>query len=177
MEPNPKKKTKMPPSKRSLRRGPDAEILLNPVLPTRFEDVVDESHKRPKRPTQRCDFLVKMGLGDIEHLTWYRNALQDPSICINSAQYRPVVAEVLDQLLDLILADPVLYNRLRMQLLQNREREQSEEVDDDVHERGRFAMWKAAQQSSCHYAHEGSDYSGFINNEAREAISPSAGCT
>jgi hypothetical protein len=82
-----------------------------------------------------------MGLGDIEHLTWYRNALQDPSICINSAQYRPVVADVLDQLLDLIFADAVLYNRLRMQLLQNREREQSEDTD----ELERFARWKASK--------------------------------
>jgi hypothetical protein len=140
VDPNPKKSKKLP-SKLSLRRGPDAEILIDPIVATRFEDVVAESHKRPKRPTQRCDFLVKMGLGDIEHLTWYRNALQDPFICVNSAQYRPVVAEVLDQLLDLIFADPVLYNRLRMQLLQNREREQSEDTD----ELERFARWKASK--------------------------------
>jgi hypothetical protein len=78
----------------------------------------------------------------IKQITWYRNALQDPSICINSAQYRPIVADVLDELLDLIFADPVLYNRLRMQLLQRCEREQSESVDDSE-ENERFLRWRA----------------------------------
>jgi hypothetical protein len=104
-----------------------------------------------------------MGLGDIEHLTWYRNALQDPSICINSAQYRPVVADILEQLLDLIFADPVLYNRLRMQLLQNREREQSEEVDDEA---ARFASWKAQVDEG----------SAFPSHSAQELAHMAASC-
>jgi hypothetical protein len=62
-------------------------------------------------------------INTIKQITWYRNALQDPSICINSAQYRPIAADVLDELLELIFADPVLYNLLRMQLLQRCERD------------------------------------------------------
>jgi hypothetical protein len=133
---DPDPKTKLP-KKRILKRG-KGEIELHPELPTRFEGVIDEGRRTAARPTQKCDFLVKTGLGDIKHLTWYRNALRNPSICVNSAQYRPVVADVLDRLLDLIFADPVLYNRLRMQLLQNREREQSESVDPNE----RFLRWK-----------------------------------
>jgi hypothetical protein len=42
IEPNPRKKKLKTPSKLSLKRGPDASIALNPVIPTRFESVVDE---------------------------------------------------------------------------------------------------------------------------------------
>jgi hypothetical protein len=118
------------------------EILLHPELPTRNfgESAVDEGRRTAQRPTARCDYLCKIGLAgdDIEHLTWYRKVLKDPSICINNSTMRPVISNVLNHILDLVFRDAVLYNRLRLLLLQEREREQSA-VDPVT----RFENWKA----------------------------------
>jgi hypothetical protein len=104
--------------------------LLHPELPHRhFEDVMDESRRHGvSRPTAKCDYLCKIGLAgdDVAQLTWYRNVLKDPSICINNATMLPVTTNILNHILDLVFDDAVLYNRLRLLLLQERERAQSE---------------------------------------------------
>jgi hypothetical protein len=128
------------PTKKNLRRG-DAEIVVAPELPTRFENMVDESRGRAAaRPTAKLDYLVKIGLGDKRYITFYRNALKDPSICVNNATYRPVVARLLNELLDIIMGDPVLYNRLRMQLLEHPPDQGENEVPEDEDER--FRRWR-----------------------------------
>jgi hypothetical protein len=138
IDPHPKKKKSKLLSKQSLRRGPDAEIALNPVLPTRFEAY----EFRHARPTVKLDYLVKIGLGDKKFITFYRNALKDPSLCINNSTYRPVVARLLDELLDIILGDQVFYNRVRSQLLQRQEHEENQE-NESLDETARFAAWRA----------------------------------
>jgi hypothetical protein len=145
-DPNPRKSKKRP-SKLSLRRGPDASIEIDPILPTRFESY----ESRRERPTQKCDYLCKIGLAgdDLKHLTWYRTVLKDPDVCINNASMRPVAANVLNRILDLVFDDPVLYNRIRLRLLAHREHEQFEDVDDEL---ARYAAWK--EQSDFAEAYE-----------------------
>jgi hypothetical protein len=139
------------------------EILLHPELPNRNfgESAVDESRRTAQRPTAKCDYLCKIGLAadDLEHLTWYRNVLKDPSICINNATMRPVISNVLNHILDLVFSDSVLYNRLRLLLLQEREREQSESVVDVSENNERFRRW--------------SETTTFYQERARSMITPS----
>jgi hypothetical protein len=138
------KATLMKAAKKKLFKKRDGSTIeIHPSLPTRHygEEFVDEGRRTAQRPTARCDYLCKIGLAgdDIEHLTWYRNVLKDPSICINNATMRPVISNILNRILDLVFGDAVLYNRLRLLLLQEREREQSESVDPVT----RFENWKS----------------------------------
>jgi hypothetical protein len=127
--------------RKKLKLKDGSVIELEPSLPTRYEAVIDEG-RGVSRPTQKCDYLCKIGLAgdDLKHLTWYRTALKDPDVCINNATMRPVVANVLNHILDYVFDDAVLYNRLRLLLLQNREREQFESVDPNE----RFRRWAAS---------------------------------
>jgi hypothetical protein len=143
IDPNPKKKTKMP-SKRSLRRG-DGEILLNPVIPTRFEDVVAEDLPGG---TPRIDMLIRLGLGDMKKIWYYRNAIKDPPTANKNPTLRPFVAEMLEKLVDMIFRDQVLYNRVRALLTKSDhtrgENELPEDTDDEK-ELARFARWKTSR--------------------------------
>jgi hypothetical protein len=145
IDPNPKKSKLKTPSKRSLRRGA-SEILMNPVIPTRFEDVVAEDRAGG---TVRIDYLIRIGLGDVKKINYYRQAIRDPEAPFKNATLRPFVGEVLDQTLDLIFNDAQLYNRFRA-LLQKQDKTRGEnelpEDESDIHERARFARWKQAQQ-------------------------------
>jgi hypothetical protein len=145
-DPNPKKKSKKLPSKRSLRRGPDAKIALNPVLPTRFEAVVDEDLPGG---TPRIDMLIRLGLGDMKRIWYYRNAIKDPPTANKNPTLRPFVADVLEKLIDMIFRDQVLYNRVRALLTKSdhaRGENELPEDADDVFERARFARWKRSRQ-------------------------------
>jgi hypothetical protein len=129
--------------KRKLKLKDGGVVEIHPSLSTRHygEEVVDESRRNAQRPTAKCDYLCKIGLAadDLEHITWYRTVLKDPDVCINNATMRPVISNILNRILDLVFGDAVFYNRLRLLLLQNREREQSESVDPVT----RFENWKS----------------------------------
>jgi hypothetical protein len=75
IDPKPKESK---PKNRSLRRGPDAEIVLNLQLPNR-----NKAYEfRHARTPVKLDYLAKIGLGDKKFITFYRNALKNPSLCI-----------------------------------------------------------------------------------------------
>ncbi len=70
----PKKPKRKAPTKKSLKRG-DAEIVVAPEIPHRYEDVVDED--RPGGMV-RIDLLIRLGLGDVKKINYYRQAIRDP---------------------------------------------------------------------------------------------------
>jgi hypothetical protein len=71
---DPNRKIGKKPSKKNLRRG-DAEIILDPEIPHRYEDTVDED--RPGGMV-RIDLLIRLGLGDVKKINYYRQAIRDP---------------------------------------------------------------------------------------------------
>lgn len=116
---------------------------MNPELPTRFEGVVSEGRAGG---TVRIDYLIRLGLGDVKKIFYYRQAINDPESAVKNPTLRKYVGEVLEQVLDLVFKDAQLYNRFRT-LLQKQDRTRGEDElpeseDDDVHEIARFDRWK-----------------------------------
>jgi hypothetical protein len=105
----PKLKIGKKPSKTQLRRG-GADIILDPEIPHRCEDTVDED--RPGGMV-RIDLLIRLGLGHVKKINYYRQAIRDPESAVKNPTLRPYVGEVLEQTLDLIFKDAQLYNRFR----------------------------------------------------------------
>lgn len=64
------------------------------------------------RPMNKVDFLIKTGLGDKDRLYLYRKVIANPSVGVTDPILRPILAEVADQLLDLIFSDNQLWIRL-----------------------------------------------------------------
>jgi hypothetical protein len=129
LDPNPKDGKK--PTKKNLHRG-DADIVLSPELPSRYEDLVTED--RPGGMV-RIDLLLRLGLGDVRKINYFRQAIRDPESAVRNPTLRPYVGEVLEQTLDLIFNDAQLYNRFRT-LLQKQDRTRGEnelpEGDDET---------------------------------------------
>ena len=73
-------KKRKAPAKKNLKRG-DAEIVVDPELPHRYEDAVDED--RPGG-TVRIDLLIRSGLGRVEKINYYRQAIRDPESAVKS---------------------------------------------------------------------------------------------
>jgi hypothetical protein len=70
------------------------------------------------KPIDRITMLLQAGLtDDLRKLAYYRIAMQDPTVGFNNIIYRTAAAHVLDKLLDYVLNDTALFNRIR-QLLQ-----------------------------------------------------------
>lgn len=99
--------TKLDKDKKKKRTG--SVIDLNPTVPTHVSEEYNQN---------KLDRLIRLGLGDQQHLSYYRAAMNDPEGTVNSILYRPYVAKALDNLLDLIFDDPVTYNRIQMALQQ-----------------------------------------------------------
>jgi hypothetical protein len=150
IEQNSKKSKKKPSSRRSLRAADGSKILLNPVIPTRFESIMDEGLPGG---ISRIDYLIRIGLprpDAVKKINYYRVAIRDPDVAMKNSTYRIYVVEVLEKLLQLIFNDAKLYNRVRA-LLQKDDHPRGEnelpEDADDPYERRRFARWKAGQRS------------------------------
>jgi hypothetical protein len=72
------------------------------------------------RPIDKITWLVRNGLGsDITRLPYYTQAIQNPQGTVSQVAFRGYVAEVLDNLLDIVFKDPVVYARVASQLLSN----------------------------------------------------------
>lgn len=87
-------------------------VVINPPLET---DKLTES----RSPT-KIDYLIRNGLGDQDHLTYYRQAMADPKKAIMNPNLRKYVAEVLDEVLDIVFNDAQMYNRVRTVLQKGR---------------------------------------------------------
>lgn len=70
------------------------------------------------KPLNQIDQLLKDGLcPDIQKINWYRQVLQNPQGSFNNTIYRNIAGEVFDKLLNYVLNDSILFNRLRQDLL------------------------------------------------------------
>ena len=70
------------------------------------------------RGIDKIDFLIKHGLGsDQSKLSYYRQIIQNPQNSAQSVVLRKYMAEVFDNLLDLVFSDSVVYNRIRQLLV------------------------------------------------------------
>jgi len=66
----------------------------------------------------QIDFVLRQGLiKDLNDLPYGRVILQDPRSSIRNVAFQPVAGEIFENLLDMIFGDPVLYNKLRSDLL------------------------------------------------------------
>lgn len=61
----------------------------------------------------RIDTLIRLGLGDVSKLSFYRQVASAPRRAVDIANLRPLAGEMLERLLGLIVSDQQLYLRLR----------------------------------------------------------------
>jgi hypothetical protein len=121
-----------------LKRG-GGVLVLNPELPTRFEDLVDEDRAGGM---VRIDYLIRIGLGDVRKINYYRQAIRDPEAAVRNPTLRHYVGEVLERTLDLIFNDAQLFNRFRT-LLQKQDKTRGENELPEGDENERFLRWRA----------------------------------
>ena len=100
--------------------------------------------------------MIRLGLGDMKKIWYYRNAIKDPPTANKNPTLRPFVAEVLEKLVDMIFRDQVLYNRVRALLTKSdhtRGENELPEDTDDIFERKRFERWKAGKVDESFSSH------------------------
>jgi len=85
--------------------NPKKFVIINPPL---SGDKMNES-----RSLQKIDYLIRLGLGNQDHLSYYRQAMSDPKKAVVNPNLRKYVAEILDDVLNIIFNDSQTYNRLR----------------------------------------------------------------
>ena len=75
-------------------------------------------NEAPNRGMDKIDFLIRNGLGsDLSRMSYYRQIIQNPQQAIRNVVFQKYAAEVLNNLLNYVFKDPVLYNRLRQLLV------------------------------------------------------------
>jgi hypothetical protein len=80
-------------------------VIINPNI--------DNGKLNESRSQTQIDYLIRLGLGDQDHLTWYRKVFANPKMANNNPYLRKYVSEVLEELLDILFSDAQMYNRLR----------------------------------------------------------------
>ena len=68
------------------------------------------------RTQTQIDYLIRLGLGDQDHLNYYRQVLKDPRKANNNPMLRKYVSFVLEELLGIVFSDTQMYNRLKLLL-------------------------------------------------------------
>lgn len=99
-------------AKAAPKVDPRKFVEINPKLSS-------EKRMVESRSQTKIDYLIRLGLGDQDRLTFYRQVMADPGKANQTPYLRKYVAEVLDLLLDLIFNDTVMYNRLHTKLQHN----------------------------------------------------------
>jgi hypothetical protein len=80
--------------------------------------------------TKKIDFLIKLGIGDQEHLPYYREVLLDPEKAVRVVRCRDYVSKVLIRLVHMMTEDDILYNRIRSILLRKARKLMPENMSD-----------------------------------------------
>lgn len=93
-----------------------------------FVDLAPMAYNMKEAVDERLDQLIRLGLGDPGHIAFFRQALANPKQSVQSAAYRDYVAHALSVLLQLILSDQVLFQRVRTTLQNTRNQLTIEEV-------------------------------------------------
>lgn len=146
-----KKKSKWKPSKRSLKRG-DGAIEIDPILPTRFESVLDESNPGRGLTLTQADFWIRQGMFGpkaVTFINYWRQVLVDPEKAIHNSTYRPYLARAFRDLLSMIDNDIQLKNRVKTILMKYKFRGDEDEIPEEL---ARYAAWK--EQSDFAEAYE-----------------------
>ncbi len=79
---------------------------------------------------QKLEFAFKAGLArNLNRLTYYKRAAQDPHKAVQDPLLRPFVAELLTTLLTIMLTDSMIWNRVKSLLLK---RQQPGRLKEDV---------------------------------------------
>lgn len=125
------KDVKAPPEEQAL--DPRKFIIINPPAKDdiNVQNVTEHVNHHPRSQTE-TDYFIRLGLGDQDHLSFYRQAIMDPSKAVMNPNLRKYVGEVSEQILDIIWGDAQMKNRLRT-ILQNKYMRQT---DVDNRERG-----------------------------------------
>lgn len=105
--------------------NPKKFVIINPPMKTTDKDP-PVLQMQEARQQSRIDYLIRLGLGNQDHLAYYRQAMSNPKRAIMNPNLRKYVAEVLDDILDMIFEDTQMYNRLRT-LLQDDHKELKED--------------------------------------------------
>jgi hypothetical protein len=97
---------------------PTLNTLENGVIKTEGVDPLAHLLKTQMTKSE-CDYLINHGLGDKNHITFYRLVMLDPMKGVQTPQYRAYAGEILDKLLRITRGDNFMWNRLKTLLLQN----------------------------------------------------------
>ena len=111
-------KDKVADPKHSTRKVKAAFLDLEPNAYKPLKEQMDE----------RIDMLIRLGIGDPGKISFYRTAMQDPAMAVGSATYRPYAGHALASLLQVILSDTSLFNRVLTVLRTHRGNMQMEDV-------------------------------------------------
>jgi hypothetical protein len=93
---------------------PKKFVIINPPLHNTEKTNVNEA-----RTQSQIDYLIRLGLGDMDRLTYYRQVFTNPQKANQTPYLRKYVAETLDLVLDIIFSDAQTYNRVRTKLQAN----------------------------------------------------------
>lgn len=89
-------------------------VVINPPMQGEKNAMMMEARSQSK-----VDYLIRLGLGDMDRLSYYRQALMDPKKANQVPYLRKYVAESFDLILDIIFEDAQMYNRVRTKLQAN----------------------------------------------------------
>jgi hypothetical protein len=113
--------------KKPAKKKTKSVIEMDPIIPQHRPDLKESADQ------WKIDTLIRLGLGDANHLAFYRQVFADPQYAVQSGTLRRYVALALHHLSDIVLNDSILYNRVRL-LLEQRKPKLSETLEE-----GRFA--------------------------------------
>lgn len=63
--------------------------------------------------------LLRLGLAPRARLDYYRRALKNTKATINLAEFRPIILDILNKLIDNTINDPMIYSKTQQNLLRN----------------------------------------------------------
>jgi hypothetical protein len=108
-------------------------IIINPPAKDdiQLRNVTEHVNHHARSQTE-TDYFIRLGLGDQDHLNYYRQAIMDPARANMNPNLRKYVSEVAEQLLDIVWGDTQMKNRLRT-ILQDKYMRQT---DVDNRQRG-----------------------------------------
>jgi hypothetical protein len=117
--------------------NPKLYVKINPPMPGPDRGEVNES----TRSMSQINYLINHGIigDDLKHISGYRQAMSDPKHAVTNPTTRAYVADVLDNVLDMIFGDSMLYNRVRF-LLQKKHGIKVEEAIRAKAEKSGFDM-------------------------------------
>jgi hypothetical protein len=81
---------------------------------------------------KKVDILIKLGLGDQEHLAWYRKVLLEPEAAVKDVRIRQYVSPVIVALVHMMMSDDILYNRVKALLMRKKKKQLPENLTDDA---------------------------------------------